>query len=133
MSSDDWLSMSLTSFNNSHNNNNNNSNNNNEATTTTTNTTIYDATVSNGTAGTLYSSNSTLIIDTSSTSPISAQFLSWCCFVLFCFVVRPNIPDASHRIAERARQREERLTELRKNPQVRQRAMEQGLITKVSQ
>jgi len=64
--------------------------------------------------------------------PAPAQFLTWCFFVLFCFLCRPSIPDASFRIAQRAREREERLAELRKDPQVRKRAMDQGLITKVS-
>lgn len=121
MSSDDWLSTSSSS-----------PTTNDETGMTIDNKTIYNSTNYNKTDDTLISSNSTLIIDTAATSPVSAQFLSWCCFVLFCFLVRPNIPDASHRIAERARIREERLTELRKNPQVRERAMEQGLITKVS-
>ena len=121
MSSDDWLSISSSS-----------PTTNDETGMTIDNSTIDNKTIYNKTDDTLISSNSTLIIDTAATSPVSAQFLSWCCFVLFCFLVRPNIPDASHRIAERARIREERLTELRKNPQVRERAMEQGLITKVS-
>jgi hypothetical protein len=64
--------------------------------------------------------------------PVWSQVILYSVFLFFVrFAIRTPSPEARFHPVRQRREREARLAELRKDPDVRGRAIEQGLITKV--
>lgn len=84
---------------------------------------------------TLYRGNMTNTTGTSDEDAnMTPQVFAWVWFavVIFCFFVKPIIPDPSYRRALIERERQERRAQARKDPMRRKCVIERSLITKVS-